>query len=120
MGRRDREKQGETREVSLVTSPRSVANATAEREHALESELRRLRARLDTAERRIQALADAGAVLARGLQAGPLESPGEDRAGQAGRLAHELLLAAGLIGHARPEETADLPEGPRPGGGAGA
>ena len=97
-----------------MTGPRSVANVTAEQEHPLELEIRRLRTRLDTVERQVQALADAGAALARGLQADPLEAPGEDRAGRAGRLAHELLLAAGLIGPARrpgTEETADLPEG---------
>jgi hypothetical protein len=105
-----------------VTGPRSVANVTAEQEHPLELEIRRLRTRLDIVERQVQALADAGAALARGLQADPLDPPGEDRAGRAGRLAYELLLAAGLIGAARrtgteegtaesTEESADLREG---------
>nr|PZN42247.1 MAG: hypothetical protein DIU60_15440 [Actinomycetota bacterium] len=84
-------------------------------EHPLEREVRLLRARLDVVERRIQALADANATLARGLQGGPLEPPGEDRAAQAARLARELLLAAGLVGHAARSEG----ERPGPGGDGG-
>lgn len=89
-----------------MSGPRPAANATAEHER-LQVELHRLRTRLDTVERQIQALADANAALARALQADPLESPGVDRTGQAARHARELLLAAGLVGRANRAGGAD-------------
>ncbi|GGO17856.1 hypothetical protein GCM10010116_36070 [Microbispora rosea subsp. aerata] len=60
-------------------------------------EIDELRARLDTAERHVRTLAEAVRVLAGGLEGGPLEEAGRARPEHAARLAHELLLAAGLI-----------------------
>ncbi|MEV4294032.1 hypothetical protein [Microbispora rosea] len=68
-------------------------------------EIDELKARLDAAERQVRTLAEAVRVLAGGLEGGPLEEAGQARTEHAARLAHELLLAAGLI---RPEES----EGP--------
>ncbi|MEU6414793.1 hypothetical protein [Microbispora sp. NPDC046933] len=60
-------------------------------------EIDELKARLDAAERQVRALAEAVRVLAGGLEGGPLEEAGRARPEHAARLAHELLLAAGLI-----------------------
>ncbi|MEU7693005.1 hypothetical protein [Microbispora hainanensis] len=64
-------------------------------------EIDELKARLDATERQVSTLAEAVRVLAGGLESGPLEDPAQSRPEHAARLAHELLLAAGLI---RPEE----------------
>ena len=45
-------------------------------------------------EARVDALADAVEVLARGLEGGPIAEPGNHPAGKAARQAHELLLLA--------------------------
>ncbi len=68
-------------------------------------EIDELRARLDATERQVRTLAEAVRVLAGGLEGGPLEEAGRARPEHAARLAHELLLAAGLI---QPKES----EGP--------
>ncbi|OPG03791.1 hypothetical protein [Microbispora sp. GKU 823] len=68
-------------------------------------EIDELKARLDATERQVRSLAEAVRVLAGGLESGPLEEAGRARPEHAARLAHELLLAAGLI---QPEES----EGP--------
>ncbi|WP_433520188.1 DUF2267 domain-containing protein [Nocardia pseudovaccinii] len=47
---------------------------------------------------RIQALGDAVAVLARGLERLPADKPGDDRSTQAAQQAHRILLAEGLVG----------------------
>ncbi|GGM92940.1 hypothetical protein GCM10010106_46550 [Thermopolyspora flexuosa] len=113
--RRDRETEADT-EVNLVTGSPPADMSTGP-EHPLEKEVRLLRARLDRVERQIQALADANATLARGVQGDPLEPPGVDRAVQAARLARELLLAAGLVGRAaRPEDERPGPRVPGDGG----
>ncbi|GIH52670.1 hypothetical protein SAMN05421833_1464 [Microbispora rosea] len=68
-------------------------------------EIDELKTRLDAAERQVRTLAEAVRVLAGGLEGGPLEEAGRARPEHAARLAHELLLAAGLI---QPKES----EGP--------
>ncbi|GLX09553.1 hypothetical protein [Microbispora sp. NBRC 16548] len=68
-------------------------------------EIDELRARLDATERQVRTLAEVVRVLAGGLEGGPLEEAGRARPEHAARLAHELLLAAGLI---QPKES----EGP--------
>ncbi|MBX6386120.1 MAG: hypothetical protein IRZ07_24630, partial [Microbispora sp.] len=73
---------------------------------SLPGEIDELRARLDTAERQVRVLAEAVRVLAGGLEGGPLEEAGRARPDHAARLAHELLLAAGLTrSEETPEET---------------
>ncbi|MEU0504301.1 DUF2267 domain-containing protein [Nocardia sp. NPDC004278] len=47
---------------------------------------------------RVQALGDAVAVLARGLERLPAEEPDRDRSTQAAQQAHRILLAEGLVG----------------------
>ncbi|MEV6140166.1 DUF2267 domain-containing protein [Nocardia sp. NPDC051990] len=49
-------------------------------------------------ENRIQALGDAVAVLARGLERLPADKPGDDRSNLAAQQAHRILLAEGLVG----------------------
>ncbi|MBE3012174.1 hypothetical protein IL992_23680 [Microbispora sp. NEAU-D428] len=68
-------------------------------------EIDELKARLDATERQVRTLAEAVRALAGGLEGGPLEEAGHARPEHAARLAHELLLAAGLI---QPKES----EGP--------
>ncbi|TQS27914.1 hypothetical protein [Microbispora sp. KK1-11] len=68
-------------------------------------EIDELKARLDATERQVRTLAEAVRALAGGLEGGPLEEAGQARPEHAARLAHELLLAAGLI---QPKES----EGP--------
>ncbi len=68
-------------------------------------EIDELKARLDATERQVRTLAEAVRTLAGGLEGGPLEEAGRARPEHAARLAHELLLAAGLI---QPKES----EGP--------
>ncbi len=54
---------------------------------AVEARVRRL-------ETRVEALAEAVGVLARGIETGPMAEPGDRRAGEAARRASELLLLA--------------------------
>ncbi|MFF5211088.1 hypothetical protein [Streptosporangium sp. NPDC000396] len=56
-----------------------------------------LKARMEKVEQQMRALAEASLVLARGLEAGPLQEAGQAQPEHAARLAHELLLAAGLV-----------------------
>ncbi|WP_326635220.1 hypothetical protein OG884_20510 [Streptosporangium sp. NBC_01755] len=65
--------------------------------HPLEVELNLLKARVSRIEKQIQVLAEANLALARGMEAGPMEESGQTHPEQAARLAHELLLAAGLV-----------------------
>ena len=53
-----------------------------------------LEERVHRLEVRMESLADAVRVLARGLEAGPLAEPAAGRPAEAARRAHELLLAA--------------------------
>jgi hypothetical protein len=69
----------------------------AEELHPLEAEMVLLKARVDKIEQQMRTLAEANLVLARGLEAGPLQEAGQAQPEHAARLAHELLLAAGLI-----------------------
>ena len=57
--------------------------------------------RVHTLEGRVAVLAEAVRILARGLEDLPAVEPGGNRAAQAARQAHDLLLAAGLE-HAPP------------------
>ncbi|MEU8246480.1 hypothetical protein [Nonomuraea sp. NPDC048916] len=77
--------------------PKPDAVPATEEMPPLEVELNLLKARVGKAEKQIEALAEAALTLARGLEAGPMEEPGQMHPEQAARLAHELLLAAGLI-----------------------
>ncbi|MEO3801841.1 hypothetical protein [Nonomuraea sp. B1E8] len=80
-----------------MSAPRPEVGSTAERTHPLEAELNRLKARVDEVDKQVQALAEVSLALARGLESGPMEEPGQMHPEQAARLAHELLLAAGLV-----------------------
>ncbi|WP_157594859.1 hypothetical protein [Streptosporangium amethystogenes] len=80
-----------------MSQPKPDMVPATEQTHPLELELNLLKARVSKAEKQIQALAEAHLALARGLEAGPLEEPGQMHPAQAARLAHELLLAAGLV-----------------------
>ncbi|MEV4239117.1 MULTISPECIES: DUF2267 domain-containing protein [unclassified Nocardia] len=52
---------------------------------------------------RVQALGDAVAMLARGIERLPVEEPDRDRSTQAAQQAHRILLAEGLVGAETPE-----------------
>ncbi|GII76684.1 hypothetical protein Sru01_16660 [Sphaerisporangium rufum] len=73
------------------------SGVSAEELHPMESEMAMLKARVDRLEQQVRTLAEATAVLARGLESGPLEEAGAAHSAQAARLAHELLLAADLV-----------------------
>ncbi|GAA4507066.1 MULTISPECIES: hypothetical protein [Nonomuraea] len=79
-----------------MSEPQPDVVSSEERTHALEAELNALRARADKVDQQLQALAEASLALARGLESPPVEEPGQPHAERAARLAHELLLAAGL------------------------
>ncbi|WP_431920897.1 hypothetical protein [Nonomuraea jabiensis] len=81
-----------------MSEPKPDVVPAAEQTRPLEVELNLLKARVDRAEKQVQALAEAGLALVRGLEGGPMEEPGQMHPEQAARLAHELLLAAGLVG----------------------
>jgi hypothetical protein len=53
-----------------------------------------LEERVHLLESRVATLAEAVSVLSRGLEGGPLAEPDQRTAADAGRRAHELLLAA--------------------------
>ena len=59
--------------------------------------------RLHALEGHVAVLAEAVRILARGLEDLPTDEPAGNRAAQAARQAHDLLLAAGLP-HAPPAE----------------
>jgi len=63
-----------------------------------------LEERVHVLEARVANLADAVDVLARGLEGGPLAEPGERKAVDAARKAHDLLLAARTSPPAASEE----------------
>lgn len=77
-----------------MTQPRPDAGRAAEEERARAAELDLLKKRVGRVEEQVRALAEATLALARGMEAGPMEEPGQRRAERATRLAHELLLAA--------------------------
>ncbi|TMR88910.1 hypothetical protein [Nonomuraea basaltis] len=80
-----------------MSEPKPDVVPAAEQAPPLEAELNLLKARVSIAEKQIQALAEASLALARGLEAGPMEEPGQMHPELAARLAHELLLAADLV-----------------------
>lgn len=80
-----------------MSLPEPETGLTAEEMHPLEAELELLTTRVDRLEQQMQALAEANLVLARGLEGGPLQEAGQAQPEHAARLAHELLLAAGLV-----------------------
>ncbi|MFF4622682.1 hypothetical protein [Nonomuraea jabiensis] len=80
-----------------MPQPKPDAVPASEDTNLLEVELNLLKARVSAAEKQIQALAEATLALARGLEARPTEEPVQMHPEQAARLAHELLLAAGLL-----------------------
>lgn len=84
-------------EVSLMSESKPDVVPGTEETHPLEVELNLLKARVSETEKQVQALAEVNLALARGLEARPMEEPGQTRPEQAARLAHELLLAAGLV-----------------------
>ncbi|GLX02126.1 hypothetical protein [Microtetraspora sp. NBRC 16547] len=63
----------------------------------VEIEMDLLKAQVSGLEKQVRALAEATLALAHGMEAGPLEEPGQARPEHTARLAHELLLAAGLV-----------------------
>ncbi|GHH66181.1 hypothetical protein GCM10017673_11520 [Streptosporangium violaceochromogenes] len=77
-----------------MTQPRPETDRPVEEAGTPANEIDLLRKRVGRVEEQVRALAEATLALARGMEAGPLEEPGQGRAERAARLAHELLLAA--------------------------
>ncbi|MET7339371.1 hypothetical protein [Nonomuraea sp. NPDC005650] len=80
-----------------MPQPKPDAVPATEETHPLELELNLIKVRVSKAEKQIQALAEATLALAHGLEARPMEEPGQVHPEQAARLAHELLLAVGFV-----------------------
>ncbi|MER5619448.1 hypothetical protein ABT061_00230 [Streptosporangium sp. NPDC002544] len=91
------EKENTSWEVDLMSQAKPSTVPASGETHSLEVELNLLKARVSRIEKQIQVLAEANLVLARGMEAGPMQEPGQMHPEQAARLAHELLLAAGLV-----------------------
>ncbi|MGI5485584.1 hypothetical protein [Microtetraspora malaysiensis] len=80
-----------------MTPHESGTGSAAEETHRLTVELDLLKGRVSRLEQQVRTLAEANLALARGLEANPLEEPDQTRPEHSARLAHELLLAAGLV-----------------------